>query len=396
MIIVQKRGLSSIVAVVLIVFLTISSIALLWSFLGVQIFSFSESIQEQFRRVTTPPLSSPEPYEESTSTENNTSPINTSCQLIGAQWDRKIAPEGSVVEMAVLSNESCIGRNINFEIYEDDTINDDKILNTSIQALILSDKLAIASWRTQRPFDYGNPEFYFCGALSDNPNIEICSELLKVISGNICSYELKVQNSVTVDGKRITLLNVDSELTILLDINGTNGTILIGRASTINGVLIANINATYSSNNSEKSAYIEVIGEECGAFCGDKIIQENQETCDGNLEICNNNTGYKRCLNDCSGFEQECVPFQLCGDGTRDIGEECDDGNSINGDGCNSNCEVEFCGDLICNNMETCRSCLQDCGRCNQPLPGPFPGPRCGDGKCDPDELRSCIQDCIN
>ena len=30
-----------------------------------------------------------------------------------------------------------------------------------------------------------------------------------------------------------------------------------------------------------------------------------------------------------------------------DQGEECDDGNNIDGDGCNSDCVIEFCGDGI-------------------------------------------------
>jgi len=40
----------------------------------------------------------------------------------------------------------------------------------------------------------------------------------------------------------------------------------------------------------------------------------------------------------------------ICGDGTVDAGEECDDGNLANGDGCTSSCTVEFCGDGIVNN----------------------------------------------
>ena len=38
-------------------------------------------------------------------------------------------------------------------------------------------------------------------------------------------------------------------------------------------------------------------------------------------------------------------PF--CGDGSIDPGEECDDGGYVNGDGCSSNCVIEFCGDGI-------------------------------------------------
>jgi cysteine-rich repeat protein len=37
----------------------------------------------------------------------------------------------------------------------------------------------------------------------------------------------------------------------------------------------------------------------------------------------------------------------FCGDGTTDPGEECDDAGTVNGDGCSSNCLIEFCGDGI-------------------------------------------------
>jgi cysteine-rich repeat protein len=37
----------------------------------------------------------------------------------------------------------------------------------------------------------------------------------------------------------------------------------------------------------------------------------------------------------------------FCGDATTDPGEECDDGGTVSGDGCSSNCLIEFCGDGI-------------------------------------------------
>ncbi|MEM7436219.1 MAG: DUF4215 domain-containing protein, partial [Myxococcota bacterium] len=44
-----------------------------------------------------------------------------------------------------------------------------------------------------------------------------------------------------------------------------------------------------------------------------------------------------------------------CGDGTVDAGEDCDDGNTSSGDGCSSSCVTETCGDGIVNNStETC------------------------------------------
>ncbi|MDD5193465.1 MAG: hypothetical protein PHF67_02660 [Candidatus Nanoarchaeia archaeon] len=40
----------------------------------------------------------------------------------------------------------------------------------------------------------------------------------------------------------------------------------------------------------------------------------------------------------------------VCGNGKGDVGEECDDGNTESGDGCSSECIIEFCGDGIVNN----------------------------------------------
>lgn len=37
----------------------------------------------------------------------------------------------------------------------------------------------------------------------------------------------------------------------------------------------------------------------------------------------------------------------ICGDGTIDPGEECDDGNISDGDGCQSMCVLPSCGDGI-------------------------------------------------
>lgn len=48
------------------------------------------------------------------------------------------------------------------------------------------------------------------------------------------------------------------------------------------------------------------------------------------------------------------VPVTFCGDGIINNGEECDDGGTANGDGCNFLCELEFCGDGIINGSEEC------------------------------------------
>lgn len=44
----------------------------------------------------------------------------------------------------------------------------------------------------------------------------------------------------------------------------------------------------------------------------------------------------------------------VCGDGILDDGEQCDDGNLIDGDGCSAQCTTEFCGDGILSPGEQC------------------------------------------
>lgn len=50
------------------------------------------------------------------------------------------------------------------------------------------------------------------------------------------------------------------------------------------------------------------------------------------------------------------VAFAICGDGTRQAGENCDDGNTLDFDGCDALCQLEYCGDGTRNNapLEAC------------------------------------------
>jgi cysteine-rich repeat protein len=88
---------------------------------------------------------------------------------------------------------------------------------------------------------------------------------------------------------------------------------------------------------------------------------------------------------------------QHCGNNITDFGEQCDDGDRDNGDGCDSNCQLEICGNGIKQGNEQCDdgnsnnndACLNNCSLAS-----------CGDGykyavneQCDKTDLggASCI-----
>ncbi len=58
-------------------------------------------------------------------------------------------------------------------------------------------------------------------------------------------------------------------------------------------------------------------------------------------------------------------PTSICGNNAVEAGEECDDGNNLDGDNCSSIClkESAICGDNVCEiKFESTTSCKQDCG----------------------------------
>jgi cysteine-rich repeat protein len=68
------------------------------------------------------------------------------------------------------------------------------------------------------------------------------------------------------------------------------------------------------------------------SFCGDGFLQPQFEECDGG-----------------AGCDEFCnlIGNEFCGDNVQDAGEECDDGNLNDFDGCDSNCFVEQTGDVL-------------------------------------------------
>ena len=92
----------------------------------------------------------------------------------------------------------------------------------------------------------------------------------------------------------------------------------------------------------------EVPESVCFTWCGDGLLAVGEEECDdGNTDdgdgcdaMCQVESGW-----DCvffPGYDPESICETTCGDGLLAVGEEeCDDGNTGAGDGCNALCEVE-------------------------------------------------------
>ncbi len=82
-------------------------------------------------------------------------------------------------------------------------------------------------------------------------------------------------------------------------------------------------------------------GASVAGFCGNNII--DKDAAGKSLEACDlgPSGGYnidktKSCSASCT------VPGQYCGDGEKQTGEDCDDGNNVNNDECSATCKIEY------------------------------------------------------
>ena len=162
-------------------------------------------------------------------------------------------------------------------------------------------------------------------------------------------------------------------------------------------------------------------------YCGDGIQQDDEDCDDGDIKrndaviwndgcsgVCTVDSAYWLC----NTVGQPCTSIIECGDGAKQPGEYCDDGDTQSGDGCEGDCKSKtpgyvcvnntctqlfWCGDSkVSRNAPLFEEC--DDGNDNNPADGchlcqldddyqcPTPGdpcepkPRCGDGTRDPGE----------
>jgi cysteine-rich repeat protein len=112
--------------------------------------------------------------------------------------------------------------------------------------------------------------------------------------------------------------------------------------------------------------YTELCQADCPGECGDDELNGEGEQCDGPdlgpvSSSCSDypgadfGSGTITCNTDCTINLNNCRPG-TCGDSILNSGEECDDGNKNDGDGCSAVCTAESCGNNIIDKGEQCES----------------------------------------
>ncbi|HEV7734740.1 MAG TPA: DUF4215 domain-containing protein [Candidatus Binatia bacterium] len=126
----------------------------------------------------------------------------------------------------------------------------------------------------------------------------------------------------------------------------------------------------------------------CQVVCGDGI-HEGIEACDDGNTI------------DGDGCPGDCTGPGICGNGVRNTGETCDDGNLTSGDGCDANCTPTGCGNGIATTGEQCDDANAAIGdgcrpNCTAEICGDTildPQEQCDDGNTEPGDC--CSATCV-
>ena len=116
----------------------------------------------------------------------------------------------------------------------------------------------------------------------------------------------------------------------------------------------------------------------CYPVCGDgmNIPWSSLDECDDNNTIsgdgCSDNCTVEPGF-ECSGGSMTASDTcsSVCGDGLRVGAEACDDGNRVSFDGCDANCAIEAgftCSDGSASSADTCVACHASCATCTGPL----------------------------
>ncbi|MFC1827163.1 DUF4215 domain-containing protein, partial [Thermodesulfobacteriota bacterium] len=138
--------------------------------------------------------------------------------------------------------------------------------------------------------------------------------------------------------------------------------------------------------------------------CGNGTVESGEQCDDGNTvngDTCQADCQLPVCGDGIVDPDEQCddgnivdgddcqadCQLPVCGDGILDAGENCDDSNTASNDGCSSTCQDEFCGDGIQQTNEACDDGNTANGDdCENDCTVTPPAPFCGDGNVDAGE----------
>jgi subtilisin family serine protease len=300
-----------------------------------------------------------------------------SCTLTSATWSTSgPVQSGTQVTLTVNGNSNCNGKSATFDIWEDDTVNDDYV--TQITDNTFTSGKFSATWTTQWQSDGGtDPEFYFVATPS--------------AGSSATSGLLSVTQATCTDNDGDGYGNPGSSSCSAgsqTDCNDSNANIKPGISETCGNNLDDNCN--------------NQIDENCAATCtdndGDGYGNPGSASCpSGGQSDCNDsNSNIKPGIaencntpfdDNCNNQANEgCPTTPTCadndGDGYGNPGSascsggsqtDCNDGNAAVKPGITENCDNNIddncangtnegcCGNGICNAVETDTNCSTDC-----------------------------------
>ncbi|MGH7962787.1 MAG: choice-of-anchor Q domain-containing protein, partial [Candidatus Binatia bacterium] len=172
-----------------------------------------------------------------------------------------------------------------------------------------------------------------------------------IISGNLAtnpgtSREIYLTASVELTADEFNIFGIDGDAGVNFPVQTTDSD-MDGKVDIVPpaGVLIGDLLASLTDNGGPTQTYALVEGSLAvdGVLFGSCPATDQRgvmRPIDGDGDT------VARC--DIGAFEVEIVP-PLCGDGVREGTEQCDDGNTIDGDGCSATCQTETAGP-VCGN----------------------------------------------
>jgi len=158
-------------------------------------------------------------------------------------------------------------------------------------------------------------------------------------------------NKVTVCNSKGSAIQSTADCGALVCVaGGCQELVCSPEASYCDGKILMQCNATGTSTETVKTCGPDQYCGEDGdtAACQDQVCSPGNLSCDGTIIVeCDELGASEVPGTNCADQDKGCVDGECveayCGDGIKQDGEECDDGNDAEGDGCSGQCKIDAC-----------------------------------------------------